>query len=505
MASPVLARALSRATAPLVFGAASVVPRPGMLQVARLVGSALLSRRFLVSSATAFAAHQAPSAHAQAAPKPPGGPLASTQTPRVNIGIFGSMNVGKSSLMNLITQSNTSIVDSTPGTTADVKAALMEMHALGPAKIFDTAGLDERGLLGEKKREKSVNAAKESDVVVLVVNPRVGHSEYDMEILDVAKRREKKILVLLNEFGGDPKWSGPGYTERAEYLGLPALRVKLNQPGNMQAVVDFIESEYQRGAVKSPPLIPPRYMGPDKTVFMVVPMDAETPSGRLLRPQARVQEFCLSHYTTTVAFRLDLAAGRSKDAAAVAKERARFEAAVRAADPALVITDSQAMDLVHPWLDPAKFPNADLTTFSIVMINDLSGGRIREFADGLQQLARLRQGDKVLIAEACNHNRLSVEVCADISTCQLPRKIESMYGKDVVKVDHAFGREFPASELKDYSMVIHCGGCMVDKQKIVARIDDCKELGIPVTNFGVMLSYMASPAAAQRVLRPLAH
>ena len=78
-------------------------------------------------------------------------------TERDIIGIFGKMNSGKSSLMNLITQQETSIVDPTPGTTADTKITLAEIHGLGPVKLIDTAGFDEQGGLGEKKRGKSLN------------------------------------------------------------------------------------------------------------------------------------------------------------------------------------------------------------------------------------------------------------------------------------------------------------------------------------------------------------
>ena len=125
-----------------------------------------------------------------AAPKKakiPGG----SDTQRTNIGIFGRMNAGKSTLVNVLTRQETSIVDSTPGTTADTKVlhnqqgpswaryprrsvcylsqlqwplradrppsfrfsqiALMEFHEVGPVKIFDTAGVDEIGGLGSKK------------------------------------------------------------------------------------------------------------------------------------------------------------------------------------------------------------------------------------------------------------------------------------------------------------------------------------------------------------------
>lgn len=48
----------------------------------------------------------------------PAGPAKGSDVPRINIGVFGVMNAGKSTLMNAITRQETSIVDATPGTTA---------------------------------------------------------------------------------------------------------------------------------------------------------------------------------------------------------------------------------------------------------------------------------------------------------------------------------------------------------------------------------------------------
>lgn len=75
-------------------------------------------------------------------------------------------------------------------------------------------------------------------------------------------------------------------------------------------------------------------------------------------------------------------------------------------------------------------------------------------------------------------------------------------------MDHAFGREFPdlaatsADGLGQYALAIHCGGCMVDRQKILARIEDLKEAHVPVTNFGLLLSYAVAPDALWRVVAP---
>ena len=120
---------------------------------------------------------------------------------RINIGIFGRVNSGKSTLMNLITQQYFSIVDSTPGTTTDVKTTVMEIHDFSPVKIFDTAGIDEFGVLGDKKKKKSLTILKRSDIVFLVINQNNKNylnSDYkaELEIIKIAQKREKEIFII---------------------------------------------------------------------------------------------------------------------------------------------------------------------------------------------------------------------------------------------------------------------------------------------------------------------
>ena len=86
------------------------------------------------------------------------------------ISIVGLTNVGKSTLFNVITgQKNKAIVDSKAGTTADNVISLMELHGLGKIKLIDTAGIDENGILGDKKREKTKQAIDESDLILFVI------------------------------------------------------------------------------------------------------------------------------------------------------------------------------------------------------------------------------------------------------------------------------------------------------------------------------------------------
>jgi len=348
--------------------------------------------------------------------------------------------------------------------------------------------------LDKKKLQKTHNIVKESDLVIIVIDKVAGSNEVnETEIIELAKRRQKKIVVIQNVRDNSPEVI-------STYKGLPSLQINLNNKNNYTKVIDFIQTYGIQKKKSVVPLLPQHVLGPDKTVFLNIPMDAETPGGRLLRPQSKCQEFCLSHFTSTFAFRMDLVKGRSKDSSVSEAEKKRFQDAIARIKPSIVITDSQAMDLVGRWVTPDIFPNVQLTTFSIMMINQMTDGQLPRFIKGLETLKTMKPNSKILISEACNHDRLT-DICEDIGTQQIPKKLREALGSSVV-IDHAFGREFPSAQLKEYSLVVHCGGCMIDKQKICARLDDCIENNIPITNYGLLLTHLNSPKALKRVTKP---
>ncbi|MHB9027350.1 MAG: GTPase [Candidatus Latescibacterota bacterium] len=423
---------------------------------------------------------------------------------RDNICICGRMNAGKSTLMNLITGQETSIVDSTPGTTADVKAAVMEIHDFGPVKIFDTAGLDETDILGSKKREKTLVALKESDLVILVVEPlsaaRDGNMETERRILKRAEEYGKQAFVFLNIHSGNGSGNEMAIEKAAAGITgsrtYPILCADLTDPLSKEEVLAFIKKHYNRSG-KTVDLLP--FLGADGFVALNIPMDEETPSGRLLRPQHVVLDYVLRHYIPFAGYRMNLADGRSPGALIRDAERQRYLQFIDTLRRGpvglqLVITDTQAVDLVIPWT-PEDIP---VTTFSIVMAHHQSGGNLKALFEGSRELDSLGPGDRVLIAELCNHDRKA----EDIGTRQIPRLLNRRYG-DHVQIDFAEGRVFPTEEeLKRYRLVIQCGGCMVDQQKYTSRIADARRSGIPVTNYGFALSRLHNPAFLERVLRP---
>jgi len=232
-------------------------------------------------------------------------------------------------------------------------------------------------------------------------------------------------------------------------------------------------------------------------VVLHIPMDEETPSGRLLRPQEMAMEALLRIGVPVGLYRVDLTLARCGVADVVARQRDGFLRFLGALGDShgvqLVLTDSQAIDVMDPWV-PAEIP---LTTFSIMMIHQTACGRLDPYVAGARALDSLRAGDRVLIAEACNHDRIA----EDIGTVQLPRKLQAAVPGLVI--DHALGREFPDPEaLRRYALVIHCGGCMIRPQELQARVARLAASGVPVTNYGLALSWYEGRATLGRVLRP---
>jgi [FeFe] hydrogenase H-cluster maturation GTPase HydF len=407
-----------------------------------------------------------------------------------HIGIFGKMNSGKSSLMNLLTQQETSITDSTPGTTSDVKVALQEIHGLGPVKFFDTAGLDESSLLGAKKREKVLHVLKECDLILLVIDPSSSLFGAERVILNEARELDKQVLIIYNLF----KQADTGFQKEIEkelppIKFFPAIELVAVDQSFRQPLLNFIIHNYDPNFQQMELL---SFIERDEFYILNIPMDEETPPGRYLRPQAMAEEFITRNWAFPVSFRMNLALARSENPQ---PEKDRFNSFLNSLSrrPKAIITDSQAMDIMAKWTPP----DIMLTTFSIMMINYVSKGRLSEFYDGIKALEKLQPGDKVLIAEACNHSRIN----EDIGTVQIPRTISQTFPG--VIVDHNFGREFQNnSELANYKLIIHCGGCMISHQKLQARLRDLRQVGIPVTNYGVFLSWMQGEEALERVMKP---
>ena len=144
----------------------------------------------------------------------------------------------------------------------------------------------------------------------------------------------------------------------------------------------------------------------------------------------------------------------------------------------MVITDSQAFAYVARIV-PLNVP---LTSFSILMAR--YKGFLEASVKGVRSIHSLRDGDKVLISEGCTHHRQ----CDDIGSVKIPRWLREYTGKEL-QIETSSGMSFP-EDLSPYSLVIHCGGCMLGDRELRYRMKCAGDQGIPFTNYVITIAYM---------------
>lgn len=378
---------------------------------------------------------------------------------RLHIGIFGKRNVGKSSFVNALTGQSVSIVSEVAGTTTDPVGKTMEISGIGPVYIYDTAGIDDTGELGLKRVERTKAIMGKINLAV-VVSTSGDFGIPERELLTELQVRGSKAIVVLNKTDLFPR-NSPVEGEIAR-LGFPFVAVSSLTGENLDAARRLIvETGKTLEAERS--TIVGDIVGHGDLVLLVVPIDLGAPRGRLILPQVQVIRDILD----------------SDAAAIVVKEREiGYVLGSLKTPPGLVICDSQVVLKVSGDVPPG----VKLTTFSIVF-SRLKGDLAR-FVEGVKQIDRLEDGDRVLICEACTHHPLA----DDIGRVKIPRWISSYTGRDLRFDVHA--GPILDRDISDYKLLIHCGGCMINRQEMQGRICAAEEHAIPITNYGVAISYV---------------
>ena len=370
---------------------------------------------------------------------------------RIHIGIFGRRNAGKSSIINAITGQELAIVSDIEGTTTDPVSKAMELLPLGPVVIIDTPGLDDSGALGEMRIKKTYQVLNKTDIALLVVDSCVGMTESDFAILE--KIREKKIpcLTVFNK----SDISGMSVNTENE------ISVSTVTGENIHELKERIARIVPQNIMEYP-IIADKVKSGD-CVVMVVPIDKAAPKGRIILPQQNTLRELLDSGCTAVVCR-DSELEHTLD--------------TMSKPPKFVITDSQVFGKVSKIVPE----NICLTSFSILFARHK--GNIFELVKGVKKLDTLSDNDIVLISEGCTHHRQ----CGDIGTVKLPAWIKKYTGRDI-KFEFTSGTEFPA-ELSKYSMIIHCGGCMLNEREMKYRIKCAADAEVPITNYGMTIAYV---------------
>ncbi|MDP4282463.1 MAG: [FeFe] hydrogenase H-cluster maturation GTPase HydF, partial [Bacteroidota bacterium] len=112
-------------------------------------------------------------------------------------------------------------------------------------------------------------------------------------------------------------------------------------------------------------------------------------------------------------------------------------------------------------------------------------GDFEHYLQGTPAISNLKDGDRVLILESCSHH----VTCDDIGRTKIPRWISNFTGKKL-EFDTVAGLSALPRPIQEYSLVIQCGACMITRRQLLNRLKPAIEAGIPVTNYGLAISYV---------------
>lgn len=374
-----------------------------------------------------------------------------TNTPnaeRIHIGFFGLRNAGKSSLVNAVTGQELSVVSEVLGTTTDPVKKAMELLPLGAVLIIDTPGFDDTGYLGEKRVEKTRKVLATVDIAVLVVDASKGISADDNTLIGLFKERNIPYVIAYNK-------ADLALVEVKEKNEILVSAQKGKNINELKELLGTLLSEKQEKFILAD------LVKAGDMAVLVTPIDESAPKGRLILPQQQ-----------TLRELLDL------HCIALVCQPEELKATLESLRPSLVITDSQVFGRVSKDT-PKEIP---LTSFSILFAR--YKGDLEALVKGAAALKNLKDGDKVLISEGCTHHRQ----CGDIGTVKIPNWIRDFTGKNL-EFCFTSGGDFP-EDLSEFSLIVHCGGCMLNNREMAYRINFAKAQGIPIVNYGVLIAHV---------------
>ena len=377
---------------------------------------------------------------------------------RLHIGIFGKTNVGKSSLLNRITNQDVSIVSNIAGTTTDVVEKTMELLPIGPVNFLDTAGINDSTALSSERIEKTMKIINRTDVAIVVCDYN-GIDDYERNLIEKFNELKIPFMIFINKT--DEKYPSDSIIEDlknyTEHILLSSVKTD-----------DLIVFKIKELLVK---LLPEDFVNSPKivgdlipqgsTVILVIPIDKEAPKGRIILPQVQTLRDLLDNNCVSV----------------VVKE-SELKSAIDNLKiaPSLVVTDSQAFKNVSEIV-PENIP---LTSFSILFAR--LKGDLNAFSQGAKSIAKLQDGDRVLILESCTHHAIE----DDIGRVKIPNLLRKKTDKNLI-IDNIAGHDFP--DISKYKLIIHCGACMTNRREVLSRILLASENNVPITNYGICISY----------------
>jgi [FeFe] hydrogenase H-cluster maturation GTPase HydF len=373
----------------------------------------------------------------------------------------------------MIAGQDVAITSPVPGTTTDVVEKSMELLPIGPVVFLDTAGIDDTSELSQLRLKRTATVFDRAEVFVLITESQ-DWNEYENKIVQESLTRKIPLIIVVNK--SDIKKPDDTFISHLKKASEYIVVCTSIDPENRDRYVNDFKTTLME-ALPEEKLTLPSLVGDllpsGGLAVLVVPIDLQAPKGRLILPQVQ-----------TIRDALD-----SDAATLVVKEREYSHIySFLNKNPDLVICDSQiVMKMVADT--PSEIP---CTTFSILFSR--YKGDLCEEVRGAGMIESLEQGDKVLIAEACSHHAAE----DDIGRVKIPRWLRQYTGADL-QIDICSGRDYP-DNLSEYKLIIHCGACMLTRKEKLVRLQKAKMAGVPVTNYGIAISFLQG--VLERVLTP---
>ncbi len=392
---------------------------------------------------------------------------------RLQIGIFGRTNVGKSSFLNMIANQEVSIISEIPGTTTDVVEKSIELLPIGPVTLLDTAGFGDISQLSDHRINRSKKIFDRADIAVLIVEPNEW-TDFEEEIYSRIKESKIPLILAINKI--DTADISDEFKKLLSKKSKNLIKISASDLQNRNEYITKFKNELlkilPKDALDNKPLL--RDLVPDGGLcILIVPIDMEAPKGRIILPQVQAIRDILDNNSIAI----------------VVKESEYSETLkLLNRKPDLVVCDSQVVFKMVAET-PEDIP---CTTFSILFSR--FKGDLDEEVKGVAVLANLKKEDKILIAEACSHHPME----DDIGRVKIPKWLESFLG-ELPQITVANGRDYP-DNLQDYKLIIHCGACMLTRNEKLIRIEKAKFAEVPITNYGIAISMIHN--VLERVLSP---
>lgn len=385
---------------------------------------------------------------------------------RLHIGFFGKRNAGKSSLINAVTDQPVAIVSETPGTTTDPVFKAMELAPLGPVVLIDTAGIDdEDDPLGAMRKERSRKILEKTDLALLIIDGGSGDFHFEDQLIATFSQEDIPYIIVLNKVDQGRSEAARQWLQERSFVRVSA-RDKIGVAELKSRILEIAPQNWEPPFLKD-------LVHPGEVVLLVTPIDLGAPKGRLIMPQIKALRDILDADAIPV----------------MCKERELTATLMKLKEkPALAITDSQ----VFPQVAADVPEDILLTSFSILSARQK--GDLFSLTEGVMAVRRLIPGDRVLIAESCTHHPLE----DDIGRIKIPRWLNLHVGGNL-QIDTFPGYNYP-EDLESYKLIVHCGGCSLNRREMLKRQETAAERGVPITNYGVLISYLKS--VFPRALKP---